>query len=95
MGITVVAENYQEYSYIRPVGYTLASMLAFQMVNNDVHWASDYPLGIAIGYLVGKTVTKNGRTKIVKDAEESNTTYDFAPTFGSSGQPGLALNITY
>jgi len=95
MGITVVAENYQEYNYIRPIGYTLASLLAFQMVNNDVHWASDYPLGIAIGYLVGKTVTKNGRTKVVKDGEESNTTYDFAPTIGDSGQLGLAFNITY
>ena len=95
MGITVVAENYNEYSYIRPIGYTLASLLALQMVNNDVHWASDYPLGIAIGYLVGKTVTKNGRTKVVKDAEETKTTYDFTPAFGNNGQMGLALNITY
>ncbi|MBC7540508.1 MAG: phosphatase PAP2 family protein [Bacteriovorax sp.] len=95
MGVTVIAENYQEYSFIRPIGYTLASILGFQMVNNDVHWASDYPLGIAIGYLIGKTTTKNGRTKVATEAEQLKTTYDFGPTISNNGQPGIALNITY
>ena len=95
MGVTVIAENYQEYSIVKPIGYSLASLLAFQMVNNDVHWASDYPLGIAIGYLIGKTVSKNGRTKVLKDADESTTTYDFGPTVSNNGQLGIALNITY
>ncbi|MDO9182950.1 MAG: phosphatase PAP2 family protein [Bacteriovorax sp.] len=96
MGVTVVAENYQEYTFIRPVGYTLASLLAFQMVNNDVHWISDYPLGIAIGYLVGKTASKNGRTKVnSENLEVPKTTYDFAPAIGNNGQLGLALNVSY
>jgi hypothetical protein len=95
MGVTVLAENYTEYTFIRPVGYSLASILAFQMVNNDVHWASDYPLGIAIGYLIGKTVTKNGRTKVNKEANESKTTYDFTPIINNQGHPGIALNIAY
>lgn len=95
MAITVVAENYNDYSYIRPIGYTLASLLGLQMINNDVHWASDYPLGIAIGYMIGKTVSKNGRTKLTNETEVPKTTYDFAPTLSNQGQPGLALNISY
>lgn len=36
------------------------------MVNNGVHWASDYPLGIAMGYVVGMEELKMGKTKAEK-----------------------------
>jgi hypothetical protein len=99
MGVTVLSENYQEYSYIKPIGYTLASLLAFQMVNNNVHWASDYPLGIAIGYLVGKNASKNGRQKIAPESnlknESEKTSYELTPTFNPEGILGLGVTINY
>lgn len=61
MTITVLADNYPEYTLIRPVGYTLMGLLGFQMMNNGVHWASDYPLAIAIGYGLGKVASSHGR----------------------------------
>jgi len=63
MTLTVLAENYPENPYIKPIGYTLMSLLGFQMMNNGVHWASDYPLGIAIGYAFGKIASKRERDK--------------------------------
>ena len=60
--LTVIADNYPEYTFIRPLGYTLMTALGFQMMNNRVHWISDYPLGLFIGYNVAKHVTKKGRT---------------------------------
>lgn len=60
---TVFAENYPEYRYIRPVGYTLMGLLAFGMLNNGVHWAGDYPVGIAIGYTSAKIVTSAHKKK--------------------------------
>lgn len=60
--ITVMAENYPEYRYIRPVGYTLMTLLSFQMLNNGVHWASDYPLSVALGYGFGKLAVRKGRS---------------------------------
>ena len=62
--LTVLALNYPEHRYIWPVGGVITGVLAFTMVNNGVHWASDYPLGLAIGGIVGKTVVDRGR-KIV------------------------------
>ena len=48
--LTIINENYPEYSSVTlPVGITLLSLLGWQMINNGVHWASDYPLGIAMG----------------------------------------------
>jgi hypothetical protein len=65
--ITVIADNYPNNKYIKPVGYTLMGTLMFAMVNNGVHWVADYPLGIAIGYACAKIVTSKGHTVIDKE----------------------------
>lgn len=61
--LTIIAENYEEYRWIRPVGYGLISILGLAMLNNGVHWASDYPLAIALGYGWGKIISMRGRAK--------------------------------
>jgi len=68
--VTVMAELYPEYNYIRPVGYSLMGVLMFAMLNNGVHWASDYPLGIALGYGFAKVAVNKSRKKI----ENTSTT---------------------
>jgi len=59
--VTVLAENYPENKWIKPIGYTLMGLTSFAMMNTEVHWAGDYPLALAIGYLHGKIIT--GRHK--------------------------------
>lgn len=59
--ITIFAENYPEKRWIRPVGYSLTGLVAFSMMNNKVHWASDYPLAIGMGYLCARQVVKRNR----------------------------------
>ncbi|HOI41797.1 MAG TPA: phosphatase PAP2 family protein [Elusimicrobiales bacterium] len=61
MTVTVISTNYPEYKAIKPVGYTLMSLLAFQMMNNGVHWASDYPLALSIGYSMGKIAARRSQ----------------------------------
>lgn len=64
MVFTIINENYPEYSkVIIPLGVTWTSLLAWQMVNNGVHWAADYPLGIAMGLVFGKAASKLGKSK--------------------------------
>jgi hypothetical protein len=63
--ITVIADNYPEKNWIRPVGYSLMGVLMFAMLNNGVHWASDYPLGISIGYTMAKVIDARSRTVFV------------------------------
>jgi len=60
MTLTVIAKNYPDNPWIVPVGSTLLSMLSFQMMNNGVHWASDYPLAIALGYTFGTMAYERG-----------------------------------
>jgi hypothetical protein len=58
---TVIAENYPEYAFIKPLGYTLLTALSFSMLNNGVHWISDYPLSLAMGYSFAKIAVSHDR----------------------------------
>ncbi|GAA3974583.1 hypothetical protein GCM10022407_20300 [Hymenobacter antarcticus] len=62
--VTVIADNYPEYHFIRPLGYSLIGLLGYSMLNNGVHWASDYPIGVALGYAFGKIAVRSGRTRV-------------------------------
>jgi PAP2 superfamily len=57
-GMTIIATNYPEIKWIKPVGYTIGSILAFNMVSGKVHWTSDYPIAIFMGYVMGKNIAK-------------------------------------
>ena len=86
---TVITENYPEYPIIKPIGYTLMTLLSIQMMNNGVHWASDYPLSIAMGYYLGKIAVKNGR-----ESTNGSTmlNYKIEPYVNSKF---IGLNLTY
>jgi hypothetical protein len=71
--VTVIADNYPGNKFIRPIGYTLMTVLGFQMLNNGVHWASDYPVGIAIGYSMAKVAISRGRQVIDKRTADGHS----------------------
>ncbi len=55
--ITVLTKDYPEKKWIKPLGYSLIGLTGWAMMNTEVHWMSDYPLAIAVGYLSGKITT--------------------------------------
>lgn len=57
--LTIISTNYPEYKWIKPIGYTAIGILGFQMLQSEVHWASDYPLALFIGYFTGKSIAQN------------------------------------
>ncbi len=93
--VTVIAENYPEKKFIRPVGYSLMGLLGFAMLNNGVHWASDYPLGIALGYSFGKIAVNRGRVEVDSKKENQQSMnlqkFKFKPTFFPSYQSGIPV----
>jgi hypothetical protein len=64
MTYTVIASNYPGSKIVKPLGITLLTLLSFEMVNNGVHWISDYPLAIAMGYSLGKIAVARGRKEL-------------------------------
>jgi PAP2 superfamily len=79
--VTVLTENYPEKKWIKPVGYSLTGLVAYSMINNKVHWAGDYPMAIALGYLCAKQVVKRNRrvetNGIVTAKKKGSFSYSF------------------
>jgi hypothetical protein len=95
--VTVLADNYPEYKLIRPIGYTAMGLLSFAMLNNGVHWASDYPLGIAIGYVFAKIAVNKGRT-LLKDENPNhsqNNLNKMKPSFISPVYNGMLVRWVF
>ena len=88
---TVIAENYSEYKFIKPLSYSLMGLLGFQMVNNGVHWASDYPLAIYMGYAFGHIAVNRGRTDRTVTGLGS---LEFAPAIVGNGL-GFRARVTF
>jgi membrane-associated phospholipid phosphatase len=59
--VTVIAANYPDNPWVKRVGYSLMGACAFSMMNDGVHWASDYPLALLIGGTVGRMAAERGR----------------------------------
>ena len=57
----ILADNYPEKRWIGPVGYSVMEIVGLSRINNGVHWASDYPLAIGMGYVFGKVTVKMNR----------------------------------
>ena len=51
--LIVIAENYPEVWWIRPAGYVMTALVGWGMVGTGIHWYSDYPLALALGYTFG------------------------------------------
>lgn len=96
--ITVIATNYPEIKWIKPVGYSLMGIIAFEMMASRVHWVSDYLLALLIGYVVGKTAA-NRRIKKIDTNEVSIKTSKNIKTDFSVGQLGayrsFGITITF
>lgn len=103
MTVIVISMNYPEYKFIKPLGYTLMGICGYQMINNGVHWISDYPLAIAMGYFIGKIAVNNGRRKIVNTdnniiglyPDRIKPTLKIRPAYLGYGVTGLSLSLKF
>ena len=68
--VTVIAGNYPDNPWVKRVGYSLMGACAFSMVNDGVHWASDYPLALLIGGTVGKMAAQRGHPSARAESDE-------------------------
>lgn len=86
--LTVLTENYPEKKWLKPIGYTLLGLLSFEMMQSKVHWTSDYPIALFLGYLIGKNIAhhriikKNPSHKKYTLKVFSSTSPELTPTIG-------------
>ena len=92
--ITILSGNYPEYRYIKPVGYSIMGLVAFSMVNNGVHWVSDYPLAIAIGYTYGRIAVSRGHIILPRSKSNFACKSTIFPVMMQNGY-GLSYRYTF
>jgi PAP2 superfamily len=92
--VEVISENYPEWKWVDPVGYSISGLMAVSMVNKGVHWYSDYPLAIYLGYEFGKIVAHPEKYKSNSDASVNKVSINISPYTNYTGT-GLALLMRF
>jgi hypothetical protein len=90
--VVVVAENYPDEKWIRPVGYAFTTIVGLGMLSNGIHWVSDYPLGLFIGYYFGMLAAHPEGLPITDS--DSGLKVDILPNITPVGT-GVCLTIKF
>ncbi len=92
--VIVIAENYPQTTWIRPVGYVISGLVGVGMVNRGIHWYSDYPLGLAIGYVFGMIAAHPDGLLSTGAVNENAPHVSIAPSVNGNGV-GLSMAIMF
>ncbi len=90
----VIAENYPELKWIKPVSYSLEALLAISMVNKGIHWYSDYPLAIFLGYEFGTIIAHHDNSYIIQKHNGKKPELVIGPYFNYGGN-GLSVSLEF
>jgi hypothetical protein len=91
----VISENYPDNKWVKPVGYTLTTLVGLGMLNNGIHWLSDYPLGLFIGYYFGKLAAHPEGYSWGEDEQSERFKVSILPTLQSDGSGGLMVSVRF
>lgn len=97
----VIQENFPEQKWIPYVGWPVMGWVAFGLAGTSIHWWSDYPIAIAIGYSFAKIITRENRTGT--QGQSSSESADersrwrplVVPSISRTGEPILAAGWTF
>ena len=89
--LTVVSENYPDARWLPYVGYPAIAWLGYSMVGQGIHWVSDYPLSIVLGYTFGKLVSHR---KLFDGISSKVQTQEY-PYVHSDGTSGINLQLSW
>lgn len=92
--LTVIIENYPDQKWIPYVGYPILAGVATGLVATSIHWWSDIPLGVALGYSFGRLVAHPESS--AAEAEKPGTPKtDLGMSVRADGSPALALTVRW
>ncbi len=60
---TVFATEFSDVPLVPWISYGVAGLVGLSRMNSNVHWSSDVLCGAALGYFIGKAVTRFNRDK--------------------------------
>lgn len=92
--VIVISENYPEVTWIRPLGYVLTGLVGIGMANNGIHWYSDYPLGLFLGYYFGMIAAHPEGFEVSEIGESEQARVSLLPRLNRGGF-GMSLLVSF
>ncbi len=93
--LVVVMENYPEWKpWLKPLAYFIIAGIGVGLSNTGIHWWSDYPLGIALGYQFGMIAAHPEGLDVVKSEKPNAPKLSVAPEV-SPLRRGVKLTLRF
>lgn len=91
--LTVIQENYPTEQWISYIGYPVLGGLAMGLTSTGLHWISDFPLALALGYSFGRVVAhhKDAASTEERGGMHANVT----PMVFPNGVMGMELAMAW
>jgi len=87
--VSALVSYYPDEDWLAWLGYPLAALMGYVMMEGDYHWLSDVVAGACIGHVIGWTAGRRARGRI---SGVTDTTLEIVPVIGRESA-GLALRI--
>ncbi len=90
----VVSENYPEQKWIPWVGYPVMAWASVGLVATSIHWWSDFPIALGLGYHFARIVTRHDYPQ--QESLKSKFFHpDILPAETEAGEPVLAARWSW
>jgi len=87
--VSALVAYYPDEDWLAWLGYPLAALMGYVMMEGDYHWLSDVVAGACIGHVIGWTAGRRARGRVSGSAESA---VELVPVIGRESA-GLALRI--
>jgi PAP2 superfamily len=92
--LIVITENYPEVKWLRPAGFVALGIVSSGLVATGIHWWSDIPLGLALGYSFGILAAKHGEIRISTGAGGKSVSLSMGPALLPGGA-GVRVELAF
>ncbi len=92
--LVVIAENYPELTWLKPASYVMLGAISSSLVAYGIHWWSDIPLGIVLGYSFGEIASHPLTVGLASKPDAESPILSFEPVMLQDGV-GVGLGLSF
>jgi membrane-associated phospholipid phosphatase len=92
--LVVIAENYPELTWFKPASYLVLGAVSSSLVAYGIHWWSDIPLGIVLGYSFGEIASHPLSVSLGSKPGSESPSLSFEPVMLQDGV-GVGVGLSF
>ena len=92
--LIVIADNYPEIKWLKPAGYVVLGAISSSLVAYGIHWWSDFPLALVLGYSFGEIAAHPVGVTLGDKHDSESPKLSFSPVVLPSGA-GVGMSLSF